>query len=55
MQQTNPRSIIIYKPCEGAPIEYVGPFVSERLAYEYVDKKMPNGKAIVRPLKSRDH
>lgn len=50
-----PRSIVIYKPREGAPVEYIGPFVSERLAYEYVDNRLPNGKAIVRPLISRQH
>ena len=48
------RFVVIYKPAKGSPTEYYGPFVSERLADEFVVEKLPvDSLTWVRPLMSR--
>lgn len=48
------RYIVLHKPDEKSPVEYIGPFVSERLAEEFADETFPPEKYMIRPVKTRD-
>lgn len=52
MTATN-RFVVVYRSPEG-PLEYYGPFVSERLADEFVAEKLPEDSVTaVKPLLAR--
>lgn len=52
---TAKRYLVIYKPSDDEPREYYGPFVSERLADEFVLEKLPiDSRTWVKPLMSRE-
>jgi hypothetical protein len=48
------RYLVIYKPSEDEPVEYIGPFVSKTLAENYATFDLKAKKAIVRPLLNRE-
>lgn len=52
MTATN-RFVVVYKPSNG-PLEYYGPFVSERKADEFVLENLPeDAVTAVKPLRAR--
>lgn len=52
---TAKRYLVIYRPADKSPVEYYGPFVSERLADEFVVEKLPlDAVTRVKPLMSRE-
>lgn len=54
LPMTQGRFVVIYKPSKGVPAEYYGPFVSERLADEFVVESLPEDSVTwVRPLLPR--
>lgn len=50
---TSQRCIVVYRPEPKGPPEYVGPFVSERLAQEFVNDLPLETHAKIAPLVSR--
>lgn len=54
MSNMTQRYIVLHKPDDKSPMEYIGPFVSERLAEEFADDNYPPEKWMVRPVKSRE-
>lgn len=48
------RFVVIHKTTKSEPAEYIGPFVSERLAEEYIGENLPIGNSVIRPLRPRD-
>jgi hypothetical protein len=47
------RYVVVYRPAKDDPLEYIGPFVSKRLAEQFADTLKPEGKTFIRPLLAR--
>ncbi len=50
---TEPRYIVVYKRSKGSTVQYVGPFVSERLAEEFA-ATLDVSNSLIRPVLSRE-
>ena len=53
--QSTQRFLVIHKPDKANPPEYFGPFVSERIAEEFVATTLNEGKSWIKPLHSRQY